>query len=58
MSLTMASILIVAKIGVRSTNVCPPVHFQMENHLHDEILDAQMAMELVQWCHQIGCIKL
>jgi len=53
----MASILIVAKIGVRSTNVCPPVHFQMENHLHDEILDAQMAMELVQWCHQIGCIK-
>jgi len=57
MSLTMASILIVAKIGLRSSNVCSPVHFQMENHLQDEILDAQMAMELVQWCHQIGCIK-
>jgi len=53
----MASILIVAKIGLRSSNVCSPVHFQMENHLQDEILDAQMAMELVQWCHQIGCIK-
>jgi hypothetical protein len=39
MNLTMATILIVAKIGVRNTNVyLPTSSFPNGNHLHAEIL--------------------